>query len=81
VVPEDYAASKTRVTELETSIEQARQEAQSAQQRVEDLREELAHRERQKAYAIREGIQMHSDVCAVGEGRGERVGREVLCHR
>ena len=30
---------------------------------------------------IREGIQMHSDVCAVGEGRGERVGREVLCHR
>ena len=29
---------------------------------------------------IREGIQMHPDVCAVGEGRDRRVGREVLCH-
>ena len=39
------------------AIEQARQEAQAAQQRVDALRKELEHRERQKAYAIREGIQ------------------------
>ena len=39
------------------AIEQARQEAQAAQLRVDELREELAHRERQKAFAIREGIQ------------------------
>ncbi|MBM4199686.1 MAG: DUF3102 domain-containing protein [Gammaproteobacteria bacterium] len=57
VVPEDYEPSKARVTALETSIEQTRQEAQTAKQRVDELREELAHRERQKTYAIREGIQ------------------------
>ena len=41
----------------QAAIEQARQEAQAAQQRVDELRQELEHRERQKAHAIREGIQ------------------------
>lgn len=38
-------------------IEQTRQEAQAAQQRVEELREALARRKRKRANAIREGIQ------------------------
>jgi hypothetical protein len=41
----------------QAAIEAARREAEAAQQRVDELREELAHRERQKTFAIREGIQ------------------------
>jgi hypothetical protein len=50
------------------------------QMRTDHLRERAVERVKGEELTIDEGIQVHPDVRAIGEGRRGGVGREVLSH-